>query len=73
MNTKPVLVETYQPIPLENVSPVLRLSFAEDALAIASWAESMGFVEDARNMRDFSQRIRPVFGVNRWAHKRVTA
>lgn len=66
----PTAPESRHPIPLMNVPPVTRLAFAEDALAIASWAESCGFVEDAAVMREFAAKVRPVFGANRWAQKR---
>lgn len=65
------IVEAYQPVPLANVPPVTRLAFAEDALAIASWAESCGFAEDAEAMREFAAKVRPTFSATRWAHKRA--
>lgn len=39
-------------------SPVLALAFAEDALALASWAEAQGFSDDAIKLREFSARVR---------------
>lgn len=36
---------------------ITKLAFAEDALAIASWAEAQGFPEDAQLMRDFAQKL----------------
>ncbi len=57
---------------LANTSSVLRLAFAEDALAIASWAESLGFADDAARMREFAVKVRPEPS-KRWADKRVSA
>lgn len=42
----------------EKLSPVLALAFAEDALAVASWAEAQGFPEDAEAMREFASKVR---------------
>ena len=39
-------------------SPVLALAFAEDALALASWAEAQGFPDDAARLREFSAKVR---------------
>lgn len=36
----------------------LAQAFAEDAVAIASWAEAHGFAEDAEEMRRFAARLR---------------
>ena len=35
------------------------LSYAEDALAIASWAEAQGFPDDAARMREFAAKVWP--------------
>lgn len=43
---------------MKKLSPVIALAFAEDAQAIASWAEAQGFPEDARAMREFATKIR---------------
>jgi len=51
-------------------SPVLAMAFAEDAMALASWADAQGFPEDAERMRQFADKVRPRMGVNRWAAKR---
>ena len=39
------------------VSAKLARAFAEDAVAIASWAEEHGFIEDAEAMRDFATKV----------------
>lgn len=55
---------------MKNLSPVMALAFAEDALAIASWAEAQGFQEDARAMREFAIKVRREIPVtNRWREK----
>lgn len=35
----------------------LARAFAEDAVAIASWADAQGYPEDARAMREFASKI----------------
>lgn len=40
------------------ISPTLALAYAEDAAAIASWAEAQGFSEDAERMREFAVKVR---------------
>lgn len=57
---------------LANTSRVMRLAFAEDAMAIASWAEALGFDADAAAMREFAVKVRPAPS-QRWADKRVSA
>jgi len=52
-------------------SPVLALAFAEDAMALASWAEAQGFPDDAERMREFARKVRPVMGAGRWAAREV--
>lgn len=39
-------------------SPVIALAFAEDALALASFAEAHGFPEDAARVRQFAEKVR---------------
>lgn len=39
------------------VSAKLARAFAEDAVAIASWAEEHGFRDDAAAMREFANKI----------------
>ena len=57
---------------MNNVRPVIALAFAEDAMAIASWAEQQGFPEDAAAMRRFSQKVRAELPVtSRWSGRRV--
>lgn len=41
-------------------SPRMALAFREDALAIASWASSLGYEEDAEAMRAFAARLAPL-------------
>lgn len=50
-------------------SPVLAMAFAEDAMALASWADAQGFPEDAERMREFARKVRPVMGAGRWADR----
>lgn len=57
---------------IERVGAITRQAFAEDAMAIASWAESLGFSEDAERMREFAIKVRPAPS-ERWASKRVSA
>ena len=46
---------------------ITRLAFAEDAMAIASWADAQGFPEDARLMREFADKLRASLPVSqRW-------
>lgn len=39
-------------------SPRLALAFAEDALALADFAEKNGFPEDAMRVREFAAKVR---------------
>ena len=38
---------------------ITRIAYAEDAMAIASWAEAQGFPEDAARMREFAEKVKP--------------
>lgn len=59
---------------MKNLRPVIALTFAEDAMAIASWAEQQGFPEDAEAMRRFSQKVRSEIPTSaRWSDRRVSA
>ena len=46
---------------------ITRQAFAEDAMAIASWAEEQGFLQDAQAMREFAAKLRAQIPVShRW-------
>jgi len=53
--TRPRVVVVAAGVP--PVSAKLARAFAEDAAAIASWAEAQGYQEDAQAMRKFRDKV----------------
>lgn len=49
------------------VSAKLARAFAEDAVAVASWAEKHGFAEDAEAMRGFASKVWSALSMERRA------
>lgn len=56
------------------MSPVLARAFAEDALAVASFAEAQGFPEDAERMRAWANKVRSELPASRrWQKQQVAS
>jgi len=59
---------------MRQISARTALAFQEDAIAIASWARSNGFPEDAVRMQEFAGKLAPLTAPlrNRWREEKAS-